>query len=533
MAGTVRQKFEGDPGPLLRAISKIEKRAEALNKSFDEVAASGRDMGATIVKAADRSEQAMKEQLGAIKAVEKALIRTSAAQIRAMRSLHKTKDGLDNGSNSAKGFSLSLGKVTAGFSAIFTAQAGIQAISDLLRTAREETEKLAEASNEMATTLGQLNQLGKLDESNQLVQRLGKAGAAADIQELGETAFQVQSSTFGEKDIEMIARVGAAQLVTDLSSAVKNTSLVARAGSTEDNKLGFARTFAALNEAAISLDFNLDSFAKAAAKAQEGVIAGGLQLEEGIAGVATLSQTLAVTPDTASERFRGFGRALAKKGMAGEGTLEEKLGRIASAMEKSGQDAYSFFGNENAAAAYIGLTKDRKRTSSNLAMIQGATVGGLEDRLLAAEEQGSIAAARERRQSQMAIKFEGMSKGDREVLRKAQQDRYYKIDQIINKDASFAPMFNMAMRGMRSALGNQWDTTSVGRLHWMPADIDKYVNEKPQSETGLTNDEINTLNDHIRELVQAMNAASDSKRREAEPGEYVMPRITLPERKER
>ena len=315
MAGTVRQKFEGDPGPLLRAISKIEKRAEALNKSFDEVAASGRDMGATIVKAADRSEQAMKEQLGAIKAVEKALIRTSAAQIRAMRSLHKTKDGLDNGSNSAKGFSLSLGKVTAGFSAIFTAQAGIQAISDLLRTAREETEKLAEASNEMATTLGQLNQLGKLDESNQLVQRLGKAGAAADIQELGETAFQVQSSTFGEKDIEMIARVGAAQLVTDLSSAVKNTSLVARAGSTEDNKLGFARTFAALNEAAISLDFNLDSFAKAAAKAQEGVIAGGLQLEEGIAGVATLSQTLAVTPDTASERFRGFGRALAKKGL--------------------------------------------------------------------------------------------------------------------------------------------------------------------------------------------------------------------------
>ena len=126
-----------------------------------------------------------------------------------------------------------------------------------------------------------------------------------------------------------------------------------------------------------------------------------------------------------------------------------------------------------------------------------------------------------------------MTKGDREVLRKAQQDRYYKIDQIVNKDATFAPMFNMAMRGMRSVLGNHWDTTSVGRQLWMPHDIDKYVNEKPQSETGLTDDEVNTLNEHIRELVQAMNAATDSKRREAEPGEYVMPRITLPERKER
>ena len=331
-SGTIKQTFSGDPGPLLRAIKQIENAVDKLGTKYDKMADRAGKSERDQRDAADKTTKALDKQLAALERLNTSMRKGSAAQIRAIRNTRRFNSEQEKFEKNTKNAALSFKSFTIGLSGIFTAQSGISAFVGLLRDAVAETERLAGHSRDIAGVLGQLNQLGTLDSSHELVQFLGKRGASDNVRELGEAAFQLQSNpSFTRQDHESAARIGAAGLVPDLSDAIRAVSLVDRSAlDAGGERAGFSRAFSVLNSAATSLDFNLGELAQAVAKAQEGGVAGGFALEETTAGVQTLSQQLGLRPDTASERFRGFGRAVAKTGIDPDLTLIQTLRELQS-----------------------------------------------------------------------------------------------------------------------------------------------------------------------------------------------------------
>ena len=434
-SGTIKQTFSGDPGPLLRAIKQIETAVGKLDKSYGKLTDKVSTFEKEQVDASKKSVAALNKQLTALDKLTKTVRNSSAAQIKAIRNTRNFNHEQEKFRKTTDSAAFSFRKFTVGLSGVFTAQAGISAFVGLLRDAVAESERLAQHSKEIAGALGQLNQLGTLDSSHELVQFLGKRGASDSVQELGEAAFQLQSnSSFTRSDHEAAARIGAAGLVPDLSDAIRAVSLVDRSAlDAGGERAGFERTFSVLNSAATSLDFNLGQFSQAVAKAQEGGVAGGFNLEETTGAVQTLSQQLGLRPDTASERFRGFGRASAKLGLDKDLSLEQTLKQLQESIDASGKDAYSFFGNENAAAAFVGLTRTQGALGSNIDTLRGAGANELQSRLAAAEAQGSISASALSNAAEFSKKTAGIEVGIRSDLRQGLNDNATALDRVLGR----------------------------------------------------------------------------------------------------
>jgi hypothetical protein len=530
-SGTIKQTFSGDPGPLLRAIKQIETAVDKLNKSYGQMATKAGASEKKQVEAADKSAKALHKQIDALERLNKTIRSTSASQIRAIRKTRQFNTEQDKFRKSTDRATFSFKKFTVGLSGIFTVQTGISAFVGLLRDAVTESERLASHSKDIAGVLGQLNQLGTLDSSHELVKFLGQRGASDNARELGEAAFQLQSnSSFTSKDHEAAARIGAAGLVPDLSDAIRAVSLVDRSAlDSGGERAGFSRTFAVLNEAATSLDFNLGQFSQAVAKAQEGGVAGGFVLEETTAGVQTLSQQLGLRPDTASERFRGFGRAVAKKGIDTDLTLVQTLQQLQKSMDASGKDAYSFFGNENAAAAFVGLTKTPGALAGNIGTLQGAGGKDLEARLQAAEGQGSISANALVNAAKFSKDSAGLEVGVRAGLREAISSNTTALDRVLGRSNS-GTNINEAVRGFFRFGANFADRgTGLGRkFSEIESEVDGTSVLDPHLSANLSPEDRQEANRLLDEIRKGIVKLDDSRERSG------LSRIhnNLPERKE-
>lgn len=339
---SVKVKFDSSGGNLDQETQKQADSFERLRAAERRARVEAQELNQLVKKGAKSAATATSDHKRQVEILNRAVKAGAISQKEYRQSLRAVNRELQKGQQVASGFQTSaLASITAltGFGSVQGILSGVvQVFSDVRRAAEE-------AASETVSAIADISQLAQISNNKEDFQRLSDdtrlfQSAGLSKSEASKLAFATESTGVDKELFQEIASSGLVSidgLITLTGSIDKLSKNFENIG---NDRIITAKGFAA----AAPTEANIQAITKGASFVASSARSAGLNADETLAAISTLSQKLP-SPDIAATRLKAFLNKAGELGITGE-SLSEILANAEKRFEDSGQTGSKFFSAE-------------------------------------------------------------------------------------------------------------------------------------------------------------------------------------------